>query len=95
MDCLSNNSKNRRKEFGRGQNVETLIIPWDQNCLWPNTMYCIFVLRIHHILSLLTKGILIFLVVPVKQGDVLLPIAGSSFGFQQCPVTVTGLDFEE
>lgn len=94
MDCLSNSSKNCMKEIGRGQNVETLILPWDQNCLWPNTMYCIFVLRIHHILSLMTQWMLIFLGVPAKSVEVLLPGAGSSFSFQQCPIRVTGLDFE-
>lgn len=29
-----------------------------------------------------------------KNVEVLLPSAGSSFGFQQCPIRVTGLDFE-
>jgi len=65
------------KEVGRGQNVETLIIPWDENCLWPNTMYCIFVLKIHLVLSLMTKYILIFLGVPAQLGDIQLPSAGS------------------
>lgn len=92
MDRLSNSSKNRMKKISRGQNVETLIILWHQNCLWPNVMHCIFLLRIQHIL--MTKLILIFLVVPAKHGDLLLPSVGSSFGFQQCLITVTGLGFE-